>query len=65
MGNGLLTFLWDIGNMRKFFTDEHVAVFKYLDELIAKAKVFQADDDHRQAVACDYADMQIHEADRK
>lgn len=51
MGNGLLTFLWDKGNMRKFFTDEHVAFFKNFDELIAKAKTFQADDALRQTVA--------------
>lgn len=51
MGNGLLTFLWDKGNMRKFFTDDHVAFFKDFDELVVKAKMFQADDAQRQVVA--------------
>jgi hypothetical protein len=51
MGNGLLTFLWDKGNMRRFFTDEHVAFFRDLDDLVAKAKSFQAEDAMRQAVA--------------
>jgi hypothetical protein len=51
MGNGLLTFLWDKGNMRKFFTDEHVAFFKDFDALVSKAKSFQADDALRRAVA--------------
>jgi hypothetical protein len=51
MGNGLLTFLWDKGNLRKFFTDEQAAFFKDFDELVAKAKKFQADDSLRQAVA--------------
>ncbi|MGE4490587.1 MAG: glycosyltransferase family 1 protein, partial [Kiritimatiellales bacterium] len=51
IGNGLLTFLWDKGDMRRFFTDEHVAFFKDFDELVAKAKAFQADDAARQTVA--------------
>ena len=51
MGNGILTFVWDKGNMRKFFTDEHVAFFKDEDELIRKACEFQQDDAKRQSVA--------------
>ncbi|MBC8207014.1 MAG: glycosyltransferase family 1 protein [Kiritimatiellales bacterium] len=51
MGNGLLTFLWDKGDMRRFFTDEHVAFFRNFDELISKAKAFQQDDAQRRAVA--------------
>jgi hypothetical protein len=34
MGNGLLTFVWDKGDMRHFFTDDHVAFFKDEDELV-------------------------------
>jgi len=51
MGNGILTFVWDKGGMRKFFTDEHVAFFKDEDELIRKATEFQQDDAKRQSVA--------------
>jgi len=51
MGNGLLTFLWDKGNMRQFFTEKHVAFFKNEDELIKKAVAFQNDDAKRQSVA--------------
>jgi hypothetical protein len=51
MGNGLLAFIWDQGDMRHFFTDEHVAFFKDEKELIQKTIAFQHDDAHRQAVA--------------
>ncbi len=51
MGNGLLAFVWDKGDMRHFFTDEHVAFFSNEDELIQKAIEFQNDDAKRQAVA--------------
>jgi hypothetical protein len=51
MGNGLLTFLWDKGGMRRLFTDDQVVFFKDAGELAAKAKAFQADDARRQAVA--------------
>ena len=51
MGNGLLTFLWDKGGMRRLFNDQQVAFFKDFDELAAKAKAFHHDDAHRQAVA--------------
>jgi hypothetical protein len=51
MGNGLLAFVWDKGDMRHFFNDDHVAFFKDEAELIRKAQAFQNDDAHRQAVA--------------
>jgi len=51
MGNGILTFVWDKGNMRHFFTDDHVAFFKNEDELIKKIIEFQNNDSKRQAVA--------------
>lgn len=51
MGNGLLTFIWDKGDMRRFFSDEQVAFFKDEDELISKARAFQNDDALRQSVA--------------
>jgi hypothetical protein len=51
MGNGLLTFVWDKGDMRHFFTDEHVAFFKDEDELVKKAIAFHHDDARRQTVA--------------
>jgi len=51
MGNGLLTYLWDKGGMRRLFTDEQVVFFNDFDELAAKAKAFHADDTRRRAVA--------------
>lgn len=51
MGNGLLTFLWDKGNMRHFFSENEVVFFANLDELVKKVCHFHHDDAHRQAVA--------------
>jgi hypothetical protein len=51
MGNGLLAFVWDKGDMRHFFTDDHVAFFRNEDELAEKIMAFQHDDQKRQAVA--------------
>ena len=51
IGNGILTFVWDKGDMRKLFTDEHVAFFKDEDQLVKKAIEFQNDDAKRKAVA--------------
>ena len=51
MGNGLLTFLWDKGDLRQFFTDEHAVFFTGLDDLSRKITLFHSDDARRQAVA--------------
>lgn len=51
MGNGLLAFVWDKGDMRHFFTDEHVAFFKDEESLLEQIERFQSDDELRQAVA--------------
>lgn len=51
MGNGLLAFVWDKGDMRHFFTDKHVAFFKDQESLVEQVEHFQADDALRQAVA--------------
>ena len=51
MGNGLLTFLWDKGQMRRLFRDEHVGFFTDFDDLVRRVLAFQADDARRQAVA--------------
>jgi hypothetical protein len=51
MGNGILTFVWDKGDMRHFFTDDHVAFFKNEEDLIAKAIEFNTDDEKRRTVA--------------
>jgi len=51
MGNGLLTFLWDKGGMRRLFSDDQAVFFDGLEDLIAKVKAFHADDARRQAVA--------------
>lgn len=51
MGNGLLTFLWDKGGMRRLFRDEHVGFFTDAEDLVRRVLEFQADDSRRQAVA--------------
>jgi hypothetical protein len=51
MGNGLLAFVWDKGDMRHFFTDEQVAFFKDQESLIKQIERFQANDVLRQKVA--------------
>jgi len=51
MGNGLLTFLWDQGEMRRFFSDDQAAFFKGKGDLVKQCRAFQADDARRQAVA--------------
>jgi hypothetical protein len=51
MGNGLLAFVWDKGDMRHFFSDAHVAFFKDRDSLIEQIERFQGDDALRQQVA--------------
>ena len=51
MGNGLLTFLWDKGDMRRLFSDEHAVFFKNEDELVRKVIEFQHNDPIRRAVA--------------
>lgn len=51
MGNGLLAFIWDKGDMRRLFTDQHCGFFRNEEELVRKATEFQNDDAHRQAVA--------------
>ena len=51
MGNGLLAFVWDKGDMRHFFTDEQVAFFKDKESLMRQIERFQADDALRQTVA--------------
>lgn len=50
-GNGLLTCLWDRGDMRRLFTDDQALFFKDTDELTRKLRAFQADDSLRQTVA--------------
>lgn len=51
LGNGLLTFIWDKGEMRRLFNDEQVVFFKNEEELSKKIKYFQAEDEDRQTVA--------------
>ena len=51
LGNGLLTFVWDKGDMRHLLKDDHVAFFKDEDELVSKVIEFQNDDAKRQAIA--------------
>ena len=51
LGNGLLTFVWDKGDMRHLLNDDHAVFFKDEDELVRKVIEFQHDDAKRQAVA--------------
>lgn len=51
MGNGLLTFLWDKGDLRKLFNDSQVVFFKSENELINKILDFHHNDEKRRAVA--------------
>ena len=51
MGNGLLTFLWDKGDMRRLFDDRHAVFFRDADHLAAQVRAFHADDARRRAVA--------------
>lgn len=51
MGNGLLTFLSDKGQMQKFFSDKDVVFFKDAGDLTEKVLYFHAHDEKRRAVA--------------
>ena len=51
MGNGLLAFVWEKGDMRHFFNDDHVAFFKDKESLLKQIERFQNDDELRQTVA--------------
>lgn len=51
MGNGLLTFVWDKGDMRQFFNDEHVVFFQDSASLKKQIRNFHNDDARRQTVA--------------
>jgi hypothetical protein len=51
MGNGVLTFLWDKGNMRRLFNDEQVVFFNSIEELREKITHYHLNDAERQAIA--------------
>jgi len=51
IGNGLLTYIWDKGDMRRLFNDEQVVFFKDQDDLARQIRSFHADDAHRQHIA--------------
>ena len=51
LGNGVLTFIWDKGEMRRLFSDDHVVFFRDRDELIKKIVDFQGDDLLRKHIA--------------
>lgn len=51
MGNGLLTLIWDQGQMRRLFTGEQAVFFRDEAELIQQCRTFHGDDARRQAVA--------------
>ncbi len=51
MGNGLLTCIWDKGEMRRLFTDEQVLFFKDATEFSRKIRKFHENDTMRQTIA--------------
>ena len=51
LGNGLLTFIWDKGEMRRLFSDDQVVFFRDRVELTKKLQLFQEDDALRQHTA--------------
>lgn len=51
MGNGLLTFVWDKGGMRKLLGDGNAVFFRDEDELVRLVMEFQNDDARRREVA--------------
>jgi len=51
MGNGLLTFLSDKGQMQRFFTEKECVFFSSAEDLREKALYFHAHDENRRAVA--------------
>ena len=51
IGNGLLTYIWDKGDMRRLFNDEQVVFFKDQDDLARQIRSFHADDEKRQHIA--------------
>ena len=51
LGNGLLTFIWDKGEMRRLFSDDQVVFFRDRDELIRKIVDFQENDLLRKHIA--------------
>lgn len=51
MGNGILTFLWDRGAMRKLFDDSQVVFFNSADDLAEKICYFHEHENGRQKIA--------------
>lgn len=51
VANGILTFVWDKGNMRKLLSDEHVVYFKDEEELEKKVLEFHNNDQKRKEIA--------------
>jgi hypothetical protein len=51
IGNGLLTFVWDKGHMRKILDDRHAVFFKDEDDLTSKILQFHNNDSMRKLVA--------------
>lgn len=44
MGNGILTYLSEQGNLQCFFSDQHAVYFSSFDDLVHKIRIYQADD---------------------
>ena len=51
LGNGILTYLWDKGDMRRLFSDQHVVYFKNETELKNKVEYYHNHDEERKRIA--------------
>ncbi len=51
MGNGIISFLSDQGNLQRFFSNRHAVFFKDFDDLVRKIRIYQADDAMRRETA--------------
>ena len=51
IGNGILSFLWDRGGMRRLFNDSQVVFFNSVEDCAEKARYYYEHDDERQKIA--------------
>ena len=51
MGNGILTFMSDQGNLQRFFNERHAVFFSDFDDLVSKIRMYQTDDTMRRNTA--------------
>lgn len=51
IGNGILTFMWDKGSMKKLISSDHAVYFNSKEDLVEKIKYFHMNDTERKRVA--------------